>query len=169
MMKRPHAAVSLDWDMTPMIDVVFLLMIFFVFTFKIVKQEGDFSIKMPLSGGNSSSLSLDTSEPVRIRLLADSNGELASIMMGDRSLGTSFTILRQQVMAYVGSLSPQARGEAEAELRCDYELKYKYTVDAMTAISGYYENGQIVPLIEKVKFAQKQGQSDLTESSNEEK
>ena len=34
-------------QMTPMIDVVFQLLVFFIFTFRIVAQEGDFHVKMP--------------------------------------------------------------------------------------------------------------------------
>ena len=33
--------------MTPMIDIVFNLLIFFVMTFKITAPEGDFNVKMP--------------------------------------------------------------------------------------------------------------------------
>ena len=36
-------------DMTPMIDIVFQLLSFFIFTLKISAQEGDFMIKMPLA------------------------------------------------------------------------------------------------------------------------
>ena len=35
-------------DMTPMIDVVFQLMSFFMCTLKVVAPEGDFDIRMPL-------------------------------------------------------------------------------------------------------------------------
>ena len=34
-------------QMTAMIDIVFLLLVFFVMTFKIIAPEGDFNIKMP--------------------------------------------------------------------------------------------------------------------------
>ncbi len=34
--------------MTPMIDVVFQLLIFFMLTLKIIAPEGDFNINMPL-------------------------------------------------------------------------------------------------------------------------
>ena len=47
-------------DMTPMIDVVFQLMIFFMLTLKIVTEEGNFDINMPLAGHSSSSLKLKT-------------------------------------------------------------------------------------------------------------
>ena len=155
-MKRKYLKLkheSLDLDMTPIIDMVFLLMIFFVFTFKTFDLEGDFTVNMPVTGVGAASATLDETEPVRIRLVANSEGELDTIIMGDRSLGTSFAALRQQVMVYVASLSQEARKNQEAELNCDYNLKYKYTIDAMTAISGYFDQGQIIPLIEKVKFA----------------
>ena len=52
-MKIRKSAVSsgadkVDINMTPMIDVVFQLLSFFVMSFKIVAQEGDFNIKMPI-------------------------------------------------------------------------------------------------------------------------
>ena len=33
---------------TPMIDIVFQLLVFFIMSFKIVLPEGDFNIRMPL-------------------------------------------------------------------------------------------------------------------------
>ncbi len=42
---------KIELQMTPMIDVVFQLLIFFMFTFKIATQEGDFNVKMPIAGG----------------------------------------------------------------------------------------------------------------------
>ena len=41
-----------ELNMTSMIDIVFLLLIFFVMTFKIVELEGDFSVRMPLAGSD---------------------------------------------------------------------------------------------------------------------
>ena len=40
---------KIELQMTPMIDIVFQLLVFFIMTFKIVTQEGDFNIKMPLA------------------------------------------------------------------------------------------------------------------------
>ena len=39
----------LQMNMTPMIDVVFQLLVFFIMTFKIVALEGDFNVRMPLA------------------------------------------------------------------------------------------------------------------------
>ncbi|MFY7967519.1 MAG: ExbD/TolR family protein, partial [Pirellulaceae bacterium] len=46
--KPPESAVKAELQMTSMIDIVFLLLIFFITTFKIAAQEGDFNVKMPL-------------------------------------------------------------------------------------------------------------------------
>ena len=45
--KGPEAKVEMQ--MTPMIDIVFQLLTFFIMSFKIVAAEGDFDIKMPLA------------------------------------------------------------------------------------------------------------------------
>ena len=44
-----RAGEEIELQMTPMIDIVFQLLIFFIMTFKIIAPEGDFNIKMPLS------------------------------------------------------------------------------------------------------------------------
>ena len=38
---------KIELQMTPMIDIVFQLLVFFIMTFKIVAMEGDFNIRMP--------------------------------------------------------------------------------------------------------------------------
>ena len=52
-MKIRHTTSSgqdkIELQMTPMIDIVFQLLVFFIMTFKIVSQEGDFNVKMPLA------------------------------------------------------------------------------------------------------------------------
>ena len=48
--RREHIVLQ----MTPMIDIVFQLLIFFVFTFKIVLPEGDFNIRMPSASASQS-------------------------------------------------------------------------------------------------------------------
>ena len=45
--KPVEAAAKVPIDMTPMIDIVFQLLTFFVMTLKIATSEGDFNIKMP--------------------------------------------------------------------------------------------------------------------------
>ncbi|MEX0677521.1 MAG: biopolymer transporter ExbD [Pirellulales bacterium] len=143
---------KVEIQMTPMIDIVFLLLIFFLFSFKIVTQEGDFNIRMPVAGPVSTAL--DTQLPIKVRLTSDAEGNLTAIQMGDQKLA-NFAALREQVISIVGSdAGPGAAEKSEAELDFDFNLKYRYVIAAVTAISGYISpDGHIVTLIQKIKFS----------------
>ena len=54
-------------DMTPMIDVVFQLMSFFMCTLKVVAPEGDFDIRMPLGVAAAATPDDQQVPPVRVR------------------------------------------------------------------------------------------------------
>jgi len=143
--------------MTPMIDIVFQLLIFFIMTFKIVVQEGDFNIKMP-AAAMSEGLPDDTLPPLRLRMTADQAGNLTGMRLNDKNLGNSenrFHKLHNEILNIVGD----ERGpgsvaeEAEIELHCDYDLNYSYVIQAITAVSGYIsEDDRVIKLIEKIKF-----------------
>jgi biopolymer transport protein ExbD len=148
---------SAIWDrveiqMTPMIDIVFLLLIFFLFSFRIVAQEGDFNVRMPVAGPVSATL--DTQLPIKVRLTADAEGNLTGIQMADRKL-PNFAALREQIISIVGNdAGPGAAENTEAEIDFDFDLKYRYVIAAVTAISGYVSpEGHIVKLIQKIKFS----------------
>ena len=80
---------KVELQMTPMIDVVFQLLIFFLFSFKIASIEGDFNIKMPLAAAAQMPSDAPPLPPIRVRLVAGPEGELAAIQMGEQPL-TSF-------------------------------------------------------------------------------
>jgi biopolymer transport protein ExbD len=144
---------KVDIQMTPMIDIVFQLLTFFLFSFKIATIEGDFNIRMPLAGPGQPTE--ESQLPIKVRLTADADGNLTGIQMSDRPIG-SFRELHEQVMSIVGSdAGPSAAAEnTEAELDCDYNLKYENVIRAITAISGTVTpDGHIVKLIQKIKFA----------------
>jgi len=144
---------KVEQQMTPMIDVVFQLLSFFLFSFKIAAQEGDFNIRMPLAGPGT--VEIEQQLPIKVRLAADTQGNLTGIQMADRSLA-DFAALHQQIMSIVATDAgpTAAAGTAEVELDCDYNLKYKYVIAAVTAVSGYIApSGHIVKLIQKIKFA----------------
>lgn len=146
----------LDINMTPMIDVCFQLLIFFMLSLRLFSLEGDFSIKMPLAAPQEGLPDETQTPPVKIRLRADDNGNLASMEMGQRKL-TTFKELHHQVREVSGlDRGPTATSaSAEVELDCDYNLKFEYVVSALTAISGYVTDDKqsIVRMIEKIKFA----------------
>jgi len=141
-------------DMTSMIDIVFLLLIFFVMSFKIVELEGDFSVRMPLAS-NSTGVVDDTELPLKLRLRANEQGQLVSIAMNEVQLGTDFAALQNTVIGLVGNAGPSENAEEgpEVEIDTDFNLRYEHVIEAITAVSGYKEGDQTVPLIERIKFA----------------
>ncbi len=142
-------------QMTPMIDIVFQLLVFFIFTFKIVLPEGDFNIRMPSASASSSSEPSET-PLIRVRLRANENRELASLQLGDRPMEstTPFYELQQEIRALVGDDAGPGQNEQEVEIEADYELKYRYVINAITAITGYTDaNGEQHKLVERVRFA----------------
>jgi len=155
-----HVGGKVELMMTPMIDVVFQLLTFFIMTFKIVAPEGDFFIKMPLSAPSAGVPSDLQLPPIKVRMTAGPGGELAGLYLSERRLG-NFSELREQVRALVGdSGGPGSAGDAEVELDCDYDLRYEYVIRAITAVSGYVApDGQIVRLVEKIKFAPPRAES----------
>ncbi len=152
-------------QLTSMIDVVFLLLSFFVVTYKTPEVEGDFNIRMPAEAQSTATPDLDDLSPVSIRLTADSNGVLNGILFGESKI-EDMKALRAAVYRYVVSndvpfkdafnaaATPEFRGDLEIELDCDKNLKYAYTMEAITAATGYLNaENQVVKMVEKVKFA----------------
>jgi biopolymer transport protein ExbD len=150
--QRPKEEIRLQ--MTSMIDIVFLLLAFFIMTFKIVTQEGDFNIKMPLSAPRQGAIDEQLIPPIKVRLQAGVGGELTGIAMNQRTLST-FQQLHEEILGLVGIDSPAAGEGAEVELDCDYNLRYEHVIEAITAVSGYRDGatGEIVKLVDKIKFA----------------
>jgi len=136
--------------MTPMIDIVFQLLIFFLLTFRIVSMEGDFNIKMPRAAN-------PTVQPIMlpmvVRLEANARGDVAAISLNDTRF-TSYEALRNHIVGMLGT-DAEMRESAEVEFDCDYHLRYEETVRAVTAVSGYIgDDGKPVTLVEKIRFKQ---------------
>jgi hypothetical protein len=76
--------------------------------------------------------------------------------LSGRSFGTergAFARLHSQIRSMVNDAGgPGTASDLEIELDCDYDLNYEYVVRAITAITGYIENGQPHKLIERIKF-----------------
>jgi len=145
-----------ELNMTSMIDIVFLLLIFFVMTFKIVELEGDFSIRMPLASDTPAVVD-PTDLPLKLRLRADSTGELSSLVLDGTDLGNgseAYDALRLKVIQTIGTGEPIEGDEGpEIEIDTDFNLRYEYVIRAITAVSGMKDGDQVVKLIEKIKFA----------------
>jgi biopolymer transport protein ExbD len=142
-------------DMTPMIDVVFQLLTFFVMTFKVVEQEGDFNVKMPLAAPRAGLPDDKLLPPFKLRLKASSNGGLAEISLNDKTF-SKLNDLRGHISSIIGDeRGPGSiQTTAEVEIDADYELQYQNVMAAITAVSGMRgPDGVVTKLVEKIKFA----------------
>ncbi len=145
--------------MTPMIDIVFQLLIFFIMTFKIVEPEGDFNVKMPIAAPSEGLPEDVPLPPLKVRLVAGAGGQLAQVRLGERILPSKnpFQALHVQVREIVGDEGgPGSVAEnTEVELDCDFDLHFENVIDAISAVSGYMadDGRSIVTLIEKIKFS----------------
>jgi len=142
-------------QMTPMIDIVFQLMVFFVFTFKIAPPEGDFNVRMPATAGVAA---VPSETPIlKVRLTAAENRDLAGVALGDVAItgDDPFGQLRARIRGMIDDSAGPGAVDQEVEIEADYDLKYRYVMDAMTAITGYRDpaTGEPHKLIEKVRFA----------------
>jgi biopolymer transport protein ExbD len=131
--------------MTPMIDVVFLLLTFFVMTFKIITPEGDFNVNMT-SQGQAAQVAEVPKEPVRIHLKAGQEGTLAAIQLNNDNVG-SMDELQKRIKALV-----QVKADLEVELAPDENLHYEHVIAAVSAMNGEVINGQVKKICDNIKF-----------------
>lgn len=152
---RKTDEIKAELQMTSMIDIVFLLLIFFVVTFKVSAQEGDFNVKMPLDGEGSGALPDFSELPLKLRLKANSAGQLAEIVLNDNlSFGTDWNKLRGHVLHLVGDTTgPRQQEGPEVEIDLDYKLHYEHVIAAITAVTGYRQGNDVIRLVDRIKFA----------------
>ena len=150
--KRETLADKIAIDMTPMIDVVFQLITFFMLTLKTVITEGDFDIRMPL-GTSAGAVSEDQLPPVRVKMTAGPDGERTGLTMNGQPV-RDFEELRRRIVDLVGAGPGSSADKTEVELDCDANLSYENVIRAVTAVSGQVQpDGTVVELIKKIKFA----------------
>lgn len=144
-------------QMSAMIDIVFLLLVFFVMTFKIVAMEGQFRMKSPVQRGRP--IAVADVPPIWIRLTADRDGGLDSIRVNNVVVA-NLKGLQNEIIRMTSELRKSGVGtdKLEAVLDCDYGLAYDHVIQVIDAISGYKDHaGNVVHLIPKIRFAPTRG------------
>ena len=153
-------ASKIQIDMTPMIDVVFQLLIFFMCTLKMIEPEGDFDISMPLGTPKADSVTDAELPPFKVRMEADARGELVKLSFNGENLGGgpgAISSLNSRIFRNITAL--QAIGsdqleKQEVEIDPDYNLNYRYIINAIGACSGRIgQNGVHIPYLQRIKFA----------------
>ncbi len=163
---RPRAVndTEIDSQMTAMIDVVFLLLIFFMLTLKIVPMEGDFNINMPREAPQQSTAELQL--PLKVRLVANPDGSLAQVLFGRNELGNNeaaFVSLNEEVGATADRVGTDLTDELEVEIDADYGLAYEHVIRAVSACTGTVDpaTGNVIRYVEKIKFAPPRPKRDI--------
>lgn len=133
MRRKPREETRVEMNMTPMIDVVFQLLTFFMFTLKPMIHEGQFAVNMA-AAGQSATPTVEESKipPLAVYLKATADGDLAAILLGERQL-RNFDDLRIQVQTLAGGAFAE---EVEAEIHADDSLQYAHLVSAVNALTA---------------------------------
>jgi len=149
---RKHRSMTgdakVEIQMTPMLDMIFQLLIFFILTFKPVIDEGQFGVTMSnLPGGTAALPALvpgmgdDTGAeqkdiqfipPLRVQLVAGPDGHIApgGVVLGDRALQSMDYLLFELRTTVQG-----APDDFEVVIEAHANLHYQYVVQAVNAIS----------------------------------
>ena len=103
-------------------------------------------------------MSTDVLPPFKVRLIAAPDGSLAGMLLDGNPVDGPRG-LHEAIIDTIGTDATDALKEsAEVELDCDYGLHYRHVIAAITACSGYVTpDGNIVKLIEKIRFAPPRG------------
>ncbi len=154
--KKP-APSKVEIPMAPMIDIVFQLLIFFMLNLKIIAPEGNFNINMPI-GAPSNQTSEKNLPDIKVGLRSDANGNLTQLTLGQKNLGNddaAFSRLNSEILKIIVRPGNPLTKDVEVEIDADYELHYKYIIQAVSKCTGRYDpqTKQVVRYIEKIKFA----------------
>jgi biopolymer transport protein ExbD len=149
---------KVDIPMTPMIDIVFQLLIFFMLQLKIVAPEGNFNINMPIGAPSAAASDAPNMPDIKVGLRSDADGNLAQITFGQNKLGNddaAFDELTRQILKIIQKPGTPLSKEVEVEIDADYELHYKYVIRAVSKCTGQVDpqTKQLVRYVEKIKFA----------------
>jgi biopolymer transport protein ExbD len=133
---RPRGGdAKVELQMTPMIDVVFQLLVFFLFTFKIVPVEGEIGVNMPplAAGAKPKSDDIEITEKVKIKLQSSDDGALIGIIVGENEIGENPTALTQLLRESVVGPGGKA-SDAEVEIDGDRRLLYHFVIRVTNAV-----------------------------------
>jgi biopolymer transport protein ExbD len=130
--RRPREELKVEMNMTPMIDVVFQLLTFFMLTLKPMIHEGQFAVNMSVGGAAVPEAEEFKLPPLAVYVRATDDGNLAGILLGDRQI-RGFDDLRIQVSSMVGGAIGE---EIEAEIHADDALAYEHLVSAVNTLTA---------------------------------
>ncbi len=127
MARRGLPTSAINANMTPMIDVTFLLIVFFVVVSQIVDRDA-IPLDLPAPNHAASGI-LDSSEHVTVNLVPLSGGEISEIVVG----GHTIAVDAMDELTSIVNTRLQG-GATDVHLRADRATKYSYIHQAIEAI-----------------------------------
>jgi biopolymer transport protein ExbD len=122
-------------DMTPMIDCVFLLLVFFMCATKFKKLEKKLDAFLPDDAGISRPDPKPFLEPLRIKLTSQRGGTAAVIAVNGRTFGTATTSYTQSRAAVWGEvdhyLTTKIGRFEKVEIDADRDVAFQFVAQAL--------------------------------------
>jgi biopolymer transport protein ExbD len=143
--------------MAPMINVIFLLLIFSMLSMKIVSPEANFNINLPISAPSHARPHASPHD-IKVGLESDRDGNLTQLTLGGHNLGNdeaAFDRLNREILLLIGRPGHPQTKDIEVELDADYECQYQFVVKAISRCTGTFDpqTQQVARYVEKIKFA----------------
>lgn len=149
-----------DLPITPMLDMSFQLMAFFIFTFRPVPTEGQIAMSLPKQeGGEATAIPSPTDEKPEafvVRVEAASNGTIAKISLTKKDdvdprpvdLGASVANYQKELQTrYNAIASAEAKSKAKVTLEIQENLLQEYVVQLLdNGLRSGFTNIAPVPL-----------------------
>ncbi|MBN2292732.1 MAG: biopolymer transporter ExbD [Pirellulales bacterium] len=124
---------SVGFNMTPMIDIVFLLIIFFLVSSHLARQETQLELDLPAAASGRRAEDDDRTRRVIVNVLAqpgstgENNGNGGRIMVGGRVLGEN------ELQKVIEFERRHADGPLEVRIRSDRQVPYGRVEPIMVA------------------------------------
>ena len=141
MLRRTCTPTTIHANMTPMIDVIFLLIVFFVAVSQIVDREA-VSMDLPMPTNPQAGLAEKTNRVV-INVIPLENGDVAGILVGGH------TISFDDMDGLRGVLQTRLNaGNPTIQLRADRSTNYQHIYAILKAIESMEGTQQVALMIE---------------------
>ena len=134
---------KLGLNLASAIDIVFLLLIFFLYTFRITANEGDIQLKLPQRGCQFEPENAFL-RPTVVAIRAQPDRSIQEIEINGRSLGTDLQRLTEQLVRFRGVPAPEKNRLLHRQLDegqqidfyFDERLNYEEAIRVVTAAVG---------------------------------
>ena len=140
--RKPDSEIAIDVPVTPMLDMAFQLLVFFIFTYHPSEMEGQIEMAMRgEKGGLVGKVDLEPGEdqtPVVIRVRTQQGPEAGSVVFpieieADLARGVAGSIPELETYLTKLRASGQLLGKRGATIESDGRLKWAFVVDVMDA------------------------------------